>query len=229
MPHSPTLPATCALFDMDGLILDTEHSYTIAANRVLGEFGHAMDSALKAAIMGKPATESARHVVDTLNLPITPDEFLEQRSRILADLFPASRPLPGAVRLIEHLSSSDIPIAVATSSSRDLFKIKTQRHTALFNLFDLVVTGDDPEIVNGKPAPDIFVIAATRLGHDARSAVVFEDSPNGALAGLAAGSHVVAVPDSAIDRGLFANGSILIDSLQAFRPQDFGWPGFGPT
>lgn len=71
--------------------------------------------------------------------------------------------MPGAERLIRHLHANKIPICVATSSGDESVKVKSKRHTEVFKLFHHITTGNDPEIKNGKPAPDIFFLAASRF------------------------------------------------------------------
>ncbi len=96
--------------------------------------------------------------------------------------------MPGAGRLLEHFIAHKVPCALATSSNRVHFKLKTSRHTDLFNrVFSHMVTGDD--VTNGKPHPEIFLKAASLFPDSpAPSAtLVFEDSPNGIEAAIAGG------------------------------------------
>jgi pseudouridine-5'-monophosphatase len=89
-----------------------------------------------------------------------------------------------------------------------------------------VVTGDDPRVKRGKPAPDIFLAAAARLAAEPASCLVFEDAPSGTGAALAAGMAVVAVPDPNMDRSRYADCHEVLDSLADFRPEAWGLPGF---
>lgn len=112
-------------------------------------------------------------------------------AKIQEEKFPLCKPLPGVEKLITHLHAHNIPIAVATSSMRSKFDIKTTSCRDMFKLFDYIVCGDDADIKKGKPAPDIFLAAQNRLGNPpAENCLVFEDAINGIEAGLAANMHV---------------------------------------
>jgi len=138
--------------------------------------------------------------------------------------------LPGVKRLVSHLKKHNIPIAVATSSRKHAFDLKSSQHTDLFDLFDAIITGDDPAIRNGKPAPDIFIEAAKRLKYsgDSKSILVFEDAPSGVRAGLNANMRVVWVPDTNLekDQELVNRVDIVLASLESFKPEAFGLPPF---
>jgi FMN phosphatase YigB (HAD superfamily) len=82
----------------------------------------------------------------------------------MSERFPKALGMPGAEALVRHLKAHNIPIAVGTSSSRNSFGHKTTLHREWFGLFDTIVTADDPEVGAAKPAPDIFLTAARRLG-----------------------------------------------------------------
>lgn len=214
----------CVLYDMDGLLLDTEGFYTEVTQRIVGRFGRTFDWSLKSRMIGRPAIESARLLVETLDVPLAPEEYLEERETLLEQLFPDSRALPGAERLTRHLHAHGVGQAVATSSSRRLFELKTSRHRDWFAVFDAVVLGDDPRVARGKPAPDIFLAAAAALGAEAGECLVFEDAPAGVEAARAAGMAVVAVPDPAMDRARYAACDRVLDSLLEFQPEDWGLP-----
>ena len=98
------------------------------------------------------------------------------------------------------------------------------RHTQWFQIFDDVILGDDPEISQGKPAPDIFLLAAKRLGVAPENCLVFEDSLAGMKAAKVAGMSVVVVPDPVFARELFQDADRVLNSLTEFEPQLWNLP-----
>ncbi len=214
--------AKFAIFDVDGLLLDTEPVYTQVTRQITSRFGKVFDWSIKGHMIGRPQLDAARYLVETLDLPISAEQYLDERNALLRQAFVQNNPLPGAERLIRHLRRKRVPIAVATSSDQEMFGIKTTRHRDWFALFDIVVTGDDPEIERGKPAPDIFLAAARRLEAAPQETLVFEDAPAGLAAGLAAGMRVIAVPDPNMDRSRYHGAEQTLDSLEDFQTTIFG-------
>ncbi|GJL82685.1 MAG: haloacid dehalogenase [marine bacterium B5-7] len=212
------------LFDMDGLLLDTESIYTEITQQIVSRFGKVFDWSIKGNMIGRDSTSSSRYLVSALDLPISAEDYLCERDSMLRVAFPRAQPLAGARELIEHLSAHRIPIAVASSSSREMFDIKTRNHQDWFRLFDTVVTGDDPEVGAAKPSPDIFLTASARLGGPASHTLVFEDAPSGLAAGLAAGMHVIAIPDPNMDASRYSGAREVLGSLTEFAPQKYGLP-----
>jgi pseudouridine-5'-monophosphatase len=89
-------------------------------------------------------------------------------------------------------------------------------------LFSAVVTGDDPRLAEGKPAPDIFLLAAADLGAQPSGCLVVEDSPAGVEAALRAGMQVIALPDAAMEPGVFAGADLVIGGFDEIVPADLG-------
>ena len=219
-------PITHALFDMDGLLLDTETIYTQVTQKIVSRFGKQYDWSIKANMIGRKAIDSARYLVEVLALPITAEEYLEEREDMLKEGFKTAEALPGAERLIRHLNQHQIPIALATSSMRNLYEVKATNHQDWFRLFDAIVTVDDPEVNEGKPAPDLFNVAAKRIGADPTTTLVFEDAPSGLAAASAANMRAVVVPDPNMDRTRYADADLILDSLMDFDPSRYGIPAF---
>jgi pseudouridine-5'-monophosphatase len=204
---------THVIYDSDGLLLDTEPFYTKAHEIIAGRYGKVFDWSVKSKMIGLRAEDSATVMLGALQLPMSVKEYLEARKHLLEEMFPNAEPMPGAVNLTRHLHRAAIPQAVATSSDLHYFEIKITRHREWFRIFQCVVTGDDPEIAHGKPAPDIFLVTAKRLQADPSSCLVFEDSPAGVDAARAAGMYVVAVPDPHMDLGAYRNAHQVIRNL----------------
>nr|XP_016471129.1 PREDICTED: (DL)-glycerol-3-phosphatase 2-like [Nicotiana tabacum] len=147
-------------------------------------------------MMGKKAIEAARVFVEETGISdsLTAEDFLVEREEMLQKMFPTSDLMPGSSRLIHHLHANGIPICVATGTHTRHFDLKTQRHGELFSLMHHIVRGDDPEVKQGKPSPDIFLAAANRFEGgpvDPQRILVFEDAPSGVLAAKNAGMSKV--------------------------------------
>jgi HAD superfamily hydrolase (TIGR01509 family) len=212
------------IFDLDGLLLDTEPFYTQAHKVVAARYGKVFDWTVKSKMIGLPAQSSAKVMIDALQLPLSVAEYLEARKFLLEELFPNAEPLPGAVRLTQHLHQFGIPQAIATSSDRRNYELKISRHKEWFSIFEFAIMGDDPEIKMGKPAPDIFLAAAARMKAPAVNCLVFEDSPAGVEASRAAGMFAVAVPDPHMDDSAYPTAHQIIRDLNDFDFAYWGLP-----
>jgi HAD superfamily hydrolase (TIGR01509 family) len=212
------------IYDVDGLLLDTEPFYTKAHEVVAAKFGKIFDWTVKSKMIGLPAQSSAQVMINALQLPLSVAEYLEARKHLLEELFPQAEPLPGAVRLTKHLHQIGIPQAIATSSDRYNFELKITKHKDWFQIFQCLITGDDPAIKKGKPAPDIFLLAAEEMQANPAQCLVFEDSPAGVEAARAAGMFVVAVPDPHMDDKEYPMAHQIIRNLNDFNCKSWGFP-----
>lgn len=224
------------LFDMDGLLLDTENLYTEGTQQILDQFGHTYDWSFKSKLMGKRTDEVARMIVDNYQLPISPEEWIARSREKYDSLFPHVKSLPGVVKLVHHLARHKVPLAVASSSSTPAYRVKTQHHAGLFSMFDAIVLGDDPRVRSAKPAPDIFLAAAEQLRAEAEDgagavedSLVVEDAPLGVAAGLAAGMPVLMVPHPRLEEAERAAATLVVENMNRFDPRQFGLPGYSYT
>lgn len=179
------------IFDMDGLMLDTEPIYRAAWQQAAARVGHEISDALYATFVGRRVPDCEALLLQKFGVAFPMVEFQNHAREVCSALMENGIPYkPGLQQLLEFLEERRVPRAVATS---------TARGTALRCLGDLaprfhaLATGE--EVANGKPAPDIFLLAAQRLNIEPSRCLVLEDSVSGTQAGLAAGMRVIVVPD----------------------------------
>ena len=210
------------IFDMDGLLLNTEPIYTLVTQEVVARYGKVFDWEVKAKMIGRGSEESSQILIDSLKLPISVPEFKAAQAPLFAKEFPKAGAMPHAIELTRSLKKQGLPLAVATSSPSHLFELKTSAHKAWFEIFDCIVKGDDRSVARCKPAPDIFLTAARRLGVEPAHCLVFEDAATGVEAAKAAGMRVIAIPDPNMDLKAYEQADAIIKNLGDFEPEDWG-------
>src|SRR3954447_4972641 len=146
-----------AIFDLDGVLLDTEPLYTRATAQVAARFGKVYDWSVKRDCIGRGTLEAAGIIVEALGLPLTPAALVDERERLLIELVARAAAMPGAEAFSRALADRGVPLAIATSTEAPLYAIKAARHRDWLSIFGAEVCGDDPRVVRAKPAPDIFL------------------------------------------------------------------------
>jgi HAD superfamily hydrolase (TIGR01509 family) len=183
---------TAVLFDMDGLMVDTEPLARAAWQRVVAPYGPAISDTLYNRMLGRRTVESAQLVLDDLRLPVARDELIRRKTEeFLGSLDSGVPVMPGLWTLLDRIEALDIPWAVATSTPRPVAEIVLGK-LGVSGRYEALACGD--EVVNGKPAPDIFLLAAARLGVEPAACLALEDSAAGCAAAAAAGMRVAVVP-----------------------------------
>jgi len=178
------------IFDMDGLLLDSEPLYRVTWQTAAAELGCPIDDEFYARFVGRGNEESERLLAERFGEAFPIDEF-RRRWRRDWDARLAASPMarkPGAIELLSYLEERGIPKALATSSPREL---ALPCLGDLASRFDALAFGD--EVAHAKPAPDLFLLASQRLG--ITDCLVLEDSEAGVRAARAAGMDVIMVPD----------------------------------
>lgn len=197
-------PPKAIVWDLDGVLLDSEPIYLGVERKLAEEHGAIGDaSGLIGKVLGRSGLVSAKIIVDELKLSITPEEFLAQRDARLANAFQSAELCRGAMDLVKHFQSLGLPCAIATSSCAHLLAVKRKAQPELFKLMNAVVCADD--VAEAKPAPLLFLEAAQRLGIEPEKCVVFEDAPAGVLAAKRAGMRSVALRNPHVPRAEYEN------------------------
>lgn len=187
-------PFAAAIFDMDGLLFDTEALGREAWGRALAEFGYRLDDGLYLSLVGRDMRQRERLLRKRFG-PDLPFEAVKARRLELGEEQEsggALRPKPGAVELVRELAARRLPLAIATGTERPRARRRLEQ-AGLAGYFPVLVCAED--VAHGKPAPDIFLAAAERLGVAPARCLVFEDSCASVRAASAAGMGVVMVPD----------------------------------
>lgn len=184
---------TAAIFDMDGLLLDSERAIMGAWIHSARQLGVELTEQTYLPIVGRAAPQADAHLAECLG---GQEAFALTRERVLARLntecsFP---PKPGVIKLLSELSRRRVPCAVASSTG--VCEVGRRLEMAgIAHHFDALAGGD--EVETGKPNPSVYLLAAQRLRVRPEHCLAFEDSTNGILAAHAAGMAVVVVPDLA--------------------------------
>lgn len=183
-----------AVFDFDGTIIDSMNMWTEIDVEYLARYGHEFSASLQNEIEGMSADEMAVYFREKYGIPRTNEEMIREwvemsEYKYLHEL----RLKPFAKEFIGYLHQNGIKVAVATSTEKCIIE-PCLRKRGILDLFDGITTTTECGI--GKPAPDVFLLAASRIGADPSGCVAFEDLPAGILSARRAGMFTVAVDDS---------------------------------
>lgn len=201
------------VFDLDGLMVDSEPLAYRAWQQALRPLGHEMSEATFGRLIGHRLAESAQMVVDIYQLPLAAAELAEREEAAMMALLPtAAIPvMPGLLALLAEISRRGLCWGVATSSHRAYARLILQRLNLLESC-QALVTGE--EVSHPKPAPDVYLLAAERLGAPPHLCMALEDSVPGGRAAVAAGMMTVAVPNNGATAADFPFAHHVFSSLE---------------
>ncbi|ODQ81556.1 hypothetical protein BABINDRAFT_165098 [Babjeviella inositovora NRRL Y-12698] len=231
------------LFDMDGLLIDSEDKYTVAANIVLKTYNKGpMTWDIKIRLQGLPGPAANKIMLEAYGLPLTSEEFMAKSTIAQEQLWPTCKYMPGAIELLNYCQAKGIPFALASGSNTLNYERKTGHLQDGFSLFKHHrILGDDPRLVGrGKPKPDCWLLALASLNEEQakqgkpeikpEECLVFEDGIPGVEAGIAAGCYVIWVPDhralgilNGKEKDIIGDRGEILSSLADFDVSKFGF------
>jgi HAD superfamily hydrolase (TIGR01509 family) len=199
------------IFDLDGVLLDSEQLWDEAREQLARERGGRWHENAQRDMMGMSSPEWSRYMHDVIGLPEPPEEISREVVERLAKLYGEHLPVvPGAREAVERLAARWL-LGLASSSNRELIDLALEL-LGVKHLFKATVSSE--EVPRGKPAPDVYLEAARRLGVEPTRAAAIEDSENGILAAKAAGMRVIAIPNRHFppDGEALAAADVVLDS-----------------
>jgi len=206
------------VFDLDGVLIQTEELWDEVRADLSRERGGNYDSAAQRAMMGMSSPEWSRYMHEHVGLPEPPDEIAAEVVERMAERYREQLPLiDGAVEAVERLAAR-WPLGVASSSNRPLIDLVLEL-SGLKRLFRATVSSE--EVARGKPAPDVYEEACRRLRVAASSAAAVEDSHAGIASAKAAGLRVIAIPNPSYPPGddALAGADVVLASLDELTPE----------
>jgi HAD superfamily hydrolase (TIGR01509 family) len=206
------------IFDLDGVLLDSETAWVEVKKEFTEESGGHWKDRAQWDMLGMSSTEWSQYMHDELAVPVPPEQISSEVAERLVERYRQRLPLlPGAVEAVRSLAR-EWPLAVASSSNRNVIDLVLEQ-AGLADAFAATVSSE--EVERGKPAPDVYLEAARRMGVEPESCAAIEDSGNGIRSADAAGMAVIAVPnkDFPPDPDALALAALVLDSLRELSPE----------
>jgi HAD superfamily hydrolase (TIGR01509 family) len=209
------------VFDLDGVVVDSEPTHERANAEWLAGLGTALAPDLAEAMMGRRVRDLTDVIAGQAGLG--PDEAFAGREAVFWRLLgeQALPPMPGLHAALVRLAGAGLPLAVASSGTRTYVEHVLER-LGVAGAFAAVVSGE--EVASGKPAPDVYLLAAERLGAEPADCVAVEDAPHGIAAARAAGMRVVAVPHARTEALDLNRADVVVADLEAAAAWILGSP-----
>jgi HAD superfamily hydrolase (TIGR01509 family) len=199
------------VFDLDGLMFNTEDVYTLVGTELLRRRGLEFTSELKNEMMGLVPQRSFEIMISRCRLLDSWRELAAESNAIFLELLDEHlAPMPGLFELLRALEAARIPKAIATSSSRALLDACLTRFN-MHRRFSFLLSAED--VTHGKPDPEIYLTSAARFDLNPNELLVLEDSQNGCMAASSAGAYTVAVPGGHSRTQDFSSAVLVVESL----------------
>ena len=206
------------IFDLDGILIDSEHVWDEVRQELAKERGGRWSDSASRDMMGMSSIEWSRYMRDVVGLDEDPEEISAEVVRRLEERYHEELPIiPGSEEALELLAAR-WPLGLASSSNRELIDL-VLAESGFGRFFRATVSSE--EVPRGKPAPDVYVEAARRLGADPARCAAVEDSENGILAAKAAGMRTIAIPNPRYppDEEALAAADAVLETLEELTPQ----------
>jgi HAD superfamily hydrolase (TIGR01509 family) len=206
------------VFDLDGVLIDSEQAWDEARRELVAQRGGTWRDGATRAMLGMSAPEWSRYLVEELGVPMTPEAVnAAVVDGVLAGYGRRLPVLPGAREAVERLGDRFL-LGLASSSNRPVIDV-VLRELGVAERFAATVSSE--EVARGKPAPDVYLEAARRLGVEAPGCVAIEDSENGIRSAAAAGLRVIAVPNAAFPPAAdaLALAAVVLDGVAQVTPE----------
>jgi HAD superfamily hydrolase (TIGR01509 family) len=206
------------VFDLDGVIVDSEQLWDDVRERYVRETGGTYTESATRDMMGMSSVEWSRYMAEALGVPGTPEEINATIVERMLEQYGEAPPLiPGAVEAVRRCAER-WPLAVASSSNPELIEVVLDA-AGLHEVIPVVVSSQ--EVARGKPAPDVYLEAARRLGVDPHASAAVEDSHNGIRSAKAAGMRVIAIPNPHFppDEDALAQADVVLHSIAELAPE----------
>lgn len=200
------------IFDLDGLMVDSERYHYVVMEQLLAKYGKCALEGWLEALIGMDNLETAEFIIRETNLHLSPEEYLQETYEMLLLQTPeVAQPIPGLLALIQNFQAADFKLGVA-SNSFGVYVRSVVEALGIYDVFDCVLSSDD--VVNAKPAPEIYLLASQRLGVPPERCLVLEDSYHGMMAALEAGMSCVVIPNPHLRTADFSQATFVFSSLE---------------
>lgn len=222
---APQGPVRAVIFDLDGVLVDSEPNYFESERRLLADYGIRFTAQMKRPYIGMSTKEMLNDIASCFGIPERVDVLVARKNAYYLDIAARSTKVyPQTRRLLMLLHEHGYPLAVASGSSPDVIDVVLSA-ARLKGYFDVLVSAES--VSRGKPAPDLFLVTAGRLDVEPEACVVIEDSSYGVQAAIAAGMRCIAIPyvlDAPLDEHFSAADLLVNEGMTGLRPDKvFAW------